>query len=594
MTRPTSRKPWMTLAVLCVGSFAILMDTTIVNVAVPSLIDTLHAGFDQVLWINNAYLLVFGSLLITMSRLGDIFGQRRLFILGLAVFAVFSALCGVAQNPAELIAARAFQGLGAAMLAPQPLVILSAAFPAQRRGAALGVYNSMIGLAAVLGPTVGGVLVTYAGWRWIFYVNLPITLAGIVMAVRIVPDLRLARRHRLDIAGVMLATLGLAGIVFGLIEGQRYDWGTIAAGAVTIPEVMTAGAALLIAFGFWERRRRDREPLLPAAVFRDKTVVLLCALAAAAKFGLISIMILAAINMQSVLGYSAVISGLTSLPLTIVLAALAPFAGRLSDRTGSKPILATGFTVYAIGMIVLIGVLNTRATPFTFVLPYILIGLGMGCLFAPLTTEALRRVRPEFTGALAGLLNTSRQLGSSIGGAVAGGVLATLLASNMQARAIAAAARLSVAARHRFLAGFSHLTQSGLSVGRGQFGSAAVPADVPEPLRTQLQHLVHTIFTGSYIHAMQVTLVIPVALLLLCATSCALLIRPLPATTQAAAQARPKPAALSRNRASRKRLHLDVEMLASKRPQIVRVTGRDEAAAKADRGSNDEGVDGMT
>jgi EmrB/QacA subfamily drug resistance transporter len=513
------------------------MDTTIVNVAVPSLIDTLHAGLDQVLWINNAYLLVFGSLLVTMSRLGDVFGQRRLFIIGLAVFAVFSALCGAAQNPAELIVARAFQGLGAAILAPQPLVIIAATFPAQRRGAALGVYNSMIGLAAVLGPTLGGILVTYAGWRWIFYVNLPIAIAGIVLAFRMVPDLRLARRHRLDIVGVALATLGLASVVFGLIEGQRYDWGAIAAGPVTIPEVMIAGAVLLAAFGLWERARRDREPLVPAAVFQDKAVVLLCFLAAAAQFGLISIMILAAINLQSVLGYSAVVSGLASLPLTIVLAALAPFAGRLSDRIGSKPILAAGFTVYAIGLIVLILVLSPHATPFTFTAPYILIGLGLGCLFAPLTTEALRRVRPEFTGALAGLMNTSRQLGSSIGSAVVGGVLAAVLASDMRARAITAAGGLPAPARTPFLGSFANVARGGLSVGRGQSGGATVPASVPRPLRPQLQHLIHSVFTSSYIEAMRTTLAIPVALLLLCAICCALLIRPpQPATVRAASQ----------------------------------------------------------
>ena len=252
-----------------------------------------------------------------------------MFILGLAVFAVLSALCGSAQNPAELIAARAVQGLGAAMLTPQPLVIISATFPPQRRGAALGVYNSMIGLAAVLGPTLGGILVTYVDWRWIFYVNLPITIIGIVLVlVRVVPDLRLGRTHRLDIVGVMLATLGLVGVVFGLIEGQRYSWGAIAGGPVTIPEVMIAGAVLLAAFGLWERRRRDEEPLLPAAMFRDKTIVLLCALTGVVQFGLISIMILAPINLQSVLGYNAVISGLTSLPLAIMLATLAPFVGR--------------------------------------------------------------------------------------------------------------------------------------------------------------------------------------------------------------------------------------------------------------------------
>jgi MFS family permease len=294
---------------------------------------------------------------------------------------------------------------------------------------------------------------------------------------------------------------------------------------------------LLAAFGLWERGKRNREPLVPAAVFRDKAVALLCFLAAAAQFGLISIMILAAINLQTVLGYSAVISGLTSLPLSIVLAALAPLAGRLSDRIGSKPILTAGFTVYAAGVVALILVLSTRATPVTFILPYILIGLGMGCLFAPLTTEALRRVRPEFTGVLAGLLNTSRQLGSSIGSAVAGGVLATLLASNMRAKAVTAARGLPVPARSPFTGSFASLGQTGLSVGRGQSGGAAVPASVPEPLRTQLQHLIHTIFTGSYIDAMRTTLVIPAALLLICAAGCALLIRPpRPATVPAVPQ----------------------------------------------------------
>lgn len=520
------------MAVLCVGSFAILMDSTIINVAVPSLIDTLHAGLDQVLWINNAYLLVFGSLLVTMSRLGDIFGQRRLLVGGLAVFAVFSALCGAAQNPAELIAARAFQGLGAAIIAPQPLVIIAATFPVHRRGAALGVYNSMIGLAAVFGPTLGGVLVTYVGWRWIFYVNLPITIAGIVLAIRVVPDLRLGRRHRLDLVGVMLATLGLAGVVFGLVEGQRYGWGAIAGARITIPEVMIAGAALLVAFGFWERRRRDQEPLVPGAMFRDKAVVLLCAFTGAVQFGLISIMILGAINVQSVLGYSAVISGLTGLPLTVVFAALAPFIGRLSDRVGVKIILVTGFTVDAVGMIVLIGVLNVHATPFTFILPYSLIGFGMSCLFAPLTTEALRRVRLEFTGALAGMLNTSRQLGSAIGSAVVGGVLAALLAGDMYAKAIAVASGLPAPIRSPFRQGFADLSQTGLSVGRGQSGGATLPAGVPEPLRTELQHRIHMIFTGSYIDAMRSTLVIPVALLLICAACSALLIRPRPATVQ--------------------------------------------------------------
>lgn len=536
--RPT--RPWRILAAVCFGSFAILMDTTIINVAVPSLTDTLHASLDEVLWISNAYLLVFGSLLITMSRLGDIFGQRRLFVLGLAVFALSSALCGAAQNPAELIAARAVQGLGAAMLAPQPLVIIAATVPPQRRGAALGVFNSMIMLAAVIGPTLGGLLVTYAGWRWIFYVNPPIAVAGIVMALRVLPGFRSGRRHRLDVTGVALATAGLAGIVFGLVEGQRYDWGAIARGPVTIPEVMIAGAVLLAAFGWWEWSSRVREPLLPPALLRDKKLAVLCALTAAVQFALISIMVLGPINMQSVLGYSAVISGLTGLPLSIVLAALAPLAGRLADRTGAAWILAAGFTIYAAGLTAVILVLSTHATPVTFIVPYMLTGLGMSCLFAPLTSEALRRAPRELTGAVAGMLNTARQLGSSIGSAVAGGVLATILASRMRTGATGIASRLPAAERSPFIAGFAGVGQGGLSVGRGQSGGATVPATVPQPLRQHLGDLIHTIFAASYVDAMRLTLVIPVALLLLCAVAAALL--PRLGATKAAAAAEPSPA----------------------------------------------------
>src|SRR5215469_2184650 len=215
-----ARRPWSALVVLCLGTFVILMDGTIVNVALPSMITGLHAPLDEALWIINSYLLVFAALLILASRLGDMFGPRRLFVIGLALFAAASALCGAAQSPGQLIAARVLQGVGAAALTPQAMVIIQAVFPRERMGAGFGVFSSMVGLAAVSGPTLGGVLTTYLSWRWVFYVNLPIAAAGILLAYRFVPEVRAARRPRLDLPGVLLATLGLTAVVYGVIEGQ--------------------------------------------------------------------------------------------------------------------------------------------------------------------------------------------------------------------------------------------------------------------------------------------------------------------------------------------------------------------------------------
>src|SRR6266566_6857268 len=249
-------RPWLSLVVLCLGTFAVLLDATIVSVALPSIITDLHASLDQALWMVNAYLLVFAGLLIVAGRLGDMFGPRRLFVIGLALFAAASALCGAAQSPAQLIAARVLQGVGAAALTPQAMVIIQQVFPRERMGAAFGVFSSMVGLAAVSGPVLGGLLTTYLSWRWVFYVNLPIAAAGIVLAYVFVPDVRTARKPRLDLAGVLLASAGLAALSYGVIEGQRYDWGAVGSG-ITIPEIMAAGGILLAAFAAWERRQHD-------------------------------------------------------------------------------------------------------------------------------------------------------------------------------------------------------------------------------------------------------------------------------------------------------------------------------------------------
>src|SRR5207248_940137 len=261
--RPSA--PWLALAVLALGLFMTLLDLTIVNVAIPSLVDDLRASLDQILWVLNGYSLVYAVLLITSGRLGDIFGPRNMFAAGVVVFTIASAFSGLAQDPTQLILARGAQGFGAAMLAPQGLPIMTSLFPPDRRGGVFAIYGSLAGLAVLLGPVLGGFIVTNFGWRWIFYINLPIGLITFVLALAFIPDLRPGLRHRLDFAGVALASAGLLGVVFGLIEGQRYEWGTVWAG-ITIPEIIAAGVAVLLLFLVVQWRRQDKEPLLPFAV----------------------------------------------------------------------------------------------------------------------------------------------------------------------------------------------------------------------------------------------------------------------------------------------------------------------------------------
>src|SRR6266853_4061533 len=236
--------PWLVLVVLTTGFFMILLDTTIVNVAIPAMSAGLNTTLDQILWVLNSYILVYAVLLITAGRLGDLYGQRTLFAIGLFVFTVASALCGLSQNVTELILARILQGVGGALLTPQTLAIIASLFPPERRGAAFGIWGAVAGLATIAGPTLGGLLVTAFDWRWIFFVNLPIGAAVFAVTFVIVPDLRPGRRHRLDILGGTLASLALLAICYGLVEGQRYDWGTVSS-FVSIPLIITVGVVLL-------------------------------------------------------------------------------------------------------------------------------------------------------------------------------------------------------------------------------------------------------------------------------------------------------------------------------------------------------------
>jgi len=524
--------PWLVLLVLTTGFFMILLDTTIVNVAIPAMSTGLNATLDQILWVVNAYLLVYTVLLITAGRLGDLFGQRNLFAVGLFVFTVASALCGLSQNSEQLIAARILQGTGGALLTPQTLAIITSIFPPERRGAAFGIWGGVAGLATLAGPTLGGAIITYIDWRWIFYINVPIGILALVATFLIVPDLRPGRRHGWDVLGIILATAGLFAIVFGLIEGQKYSWGQVDSYGVTIPEVIGGGAALIVVFLLWERVQK--EPLLPLNLFANRNFAVANWIAAAVSFGMLSMFLPFTIYLQSARGFSALVAGLTLAPMSLTSMFTAPLAGRFADRVGGKYILTAGISLFTIGMASIAFVAGPDSTWINFLGPAIIAGAGLGMTFAPMTTVAMRNIEPRMAGSASAVLNTIRQLGAVIGSAVVGAVLQNQLANTLHDEAVSHATALPAAFRDRFVAIFTNVSSSGFNIGAGQTG-AKIPSNIPPAVAQQLTSLAHDVFVSGYIDAMKNTFVLPIVFLAFTAVT-TLLIRRRP---QQAAQLQP-------------------------------------------------------
>ena len=484
--------PWAVLLVVSLGFFMTLLDLTIVNIAIPDMITNLHASLDDVLWVINAYALVLAVLVITAGRLGDLFGPRILFASGIALFTVASAACGLAPSPGWLIGFRAVQGLGAAMLMPQTLTIITNTFPPERRGAAFGVWGAVAGVATVAGPTLGGLLVTAFDWRWIFFVNLPFGVAALVLTFVIIPDLRLGRRHRIDIPGVLLASLALLAICYGLVEGQKYNWGTITS-FISIPLVLGVGVVLLIAFLVLQRLTQDKEPLVPFGLFRDRNYTVVNWVSGVLSVGMMGIFLPFTIYLQSVLGFSALKAGLTMAPASLLSMFVAPVAGRMTDRIGGKYILMTGLTLFGAGMGWTVLIAKPSSAWYDFLPALIVAGFGMGCTFAPMVTTAMRNIDPRMAGAASGVLNTVRQVGLVIG---------------------------TAQVRGPFIAAIHNSASGGISVGAGQNGGVKLPAGLPAPLVAEVTRIGHTIFTFGYVDAMRWTMLLPVVLLAVGALSC--------------------------------------------------------------------------
>ena len=425
-TQANEHNPWVVLIVICTAVFMLLLDTTIVNNAQVKIREGLSADLTEIQWVLDSYILAYAVLLLSLGRLGDIYGRKRLFMLGMVIFTVASALCGISSWIGDqigvsgvnmLIAARVLQGVGGAMMMPQSLSLLMVAFPPERRGAAMGIWGSVVGLGAVAGPLIGGYLVTHYAWEWVFLINIPVGVAALLAAMRIIPESKDPHAsRRLDWTGLVLSGAGIFLFVYGIIEGNIKGWedpGII--GSISL------GLVLIGVFVWWELRASD--PMMKVELFGNRNFTLGNIVALAVAFGMLGIFFPMTIFLQGVLGYSAIKSGLAMSPMSVAILLAAPLAGRLSDHIGTRWILFGGLLVQVVGIVFIVSQSTLDATPWTLLPPLALTGIGMGFTFAPMTAAVMRDVPPRIAGSASGILNTMRNIGQVLGIAVLGSVL---------------------------------------------------------------------------------------------------------------------------------------------------------------------------
>ena len=407
---PPPDNPWKALWVMLLGFFMILVDSTIVAVANPSIMAALNiSSYDTIIWVTSAYLLAYAVPLLLAGRLGDRFGPKNLYIAGLIVFTVASLWCGLSGSIEMLIAARVLQGIGAALLTPQTLSTITRIFPPERRGVALSMWGATAGVATLVGPLAGGVLVDHLGWSWIFFVNVPVGIIAVILAVRLIPVLE-THPHRFDIPGVVLSGFGLFLIVFGMQEGQTYDWNR------WIWTAIGGGVAFMVAFVYWQSVN-PREPLIPLAMFRDRDFSLGNVGVAVIAFAVTAMILPVMFFAQSVCGLTPTGAALLTAPMAVASGVLAPFVGRLVDRRHPRPIIGFGFSAVTVALLWLSLDMKPSTPIWRLVVPLTVVGIGMAFVWAPLGATATRNLPSRLAGAGSGVYNTTRQVGSVLGSA---------------------------------------------------------------------------------------------------------------------------------------------------------------------------------
>ena len=415
--------PWRALWAMMVGFFMILVDATIVAVANPSIMEKLGASYDAVIWVTSAYLLGFAVPLLIAGRLGDRYGPKNLYLIGLTVFTAASLWCGLSGTIGMLIAARVVQGVGAALLTPQTLSTITRIFPAERRGVAMSVWGATAGVATLVGPLAGGVLVDGLGWQWIFFVNVPIGIIGLGLAFWLVPVLP-TENHGFDLIGVVLSGVGMFMVVFALQEGQSHDW------APWIWGTLAGGVGFMAAFVFWQQANRN-EPLVPLGIFRDRDFSLSSLGVATIGFVVTAMILPVMFYAQAVCGLSPTRAALLTAPMAIATGLLAPWVGKIVDRYHPRPIIGFGFSMLAISLTWL-SVEMTATTPiWRIALPLTATGIGMAFIWSPLAATATRNLASDVAGAGSGVYNATRQVGSVLGSASMAAFMTTRISAEM-------------------------------------------------------------------------------------------------------------------------------------------------------------------
>ncbi len=430
-------RPWPALWALVVGFFMILVDTTIVSVANPRIMQALHADINAAIWVTSAYLLAYAVPLLVTGRLGDRFGPKRIYLTGLVVFTLASAWCGFSGSIETLIAARAVQGLGAALLTPQTMAVITRTFPPQARGKAMSLWGATAAVATLIGPILGGFLVDGLGWEWIFFVNVPVGVVGFVLAWRLVPALE-THSHRFDLPGVVLWAIGMTALVFGIQQGETYNWGRIW-GPVSVWGLIVTGLVVLAAFVWWQYKGRG-EPLLPLRLFRDRNFSLGNVAIAMVGVAVTANALPLVFYYQLVLGFSPTRAALQLVPMALFSGVLAPLVGHLVDRVPARLLATAGLVAMSAAMFWYSAwLVPDESLWWRLLFPSALMGIGGAFTWSPIGAATTYNLGPADAGAGSGVYNSVRQVGSVLGSAAIAALIQARLAVSLPGGAAAGA-----------------------------------------------------------------------------------------------------------------------------------------------------------